>query len=204
MSCKGLTQKDQPCKRAPKAGQSYCYQHTEQATEKKTVLPGLADLVVPRRVESALKRGPTKKDGPGHVYIYYLNRDARESESYWKIGCTKKTVRERLKQWKGAHLYKSFRVQHHKFAEKLIHRLLDEHRIYRYEYETKKGALRYHSIWKKDGQVVMDSQNRAQRILDKKWKTEGRSKHVEWFIVDRKELDKKVAAIVALVNTGKE
>lgn len=201
MSCKGVTLKDEPCKRKPKEGHSFCYQHKDQ---KKTVLVGIPQVTLPRRVETALQKGPTKKDGPGHIYIYYLNRDEKEYQSYWKIGCTKKKVSERLKQWKGAHLYKSYQVKHHKFAEKLIHRLLDQHRIYRYEYETKGGALRYHSVWKKDGKVVMDSQNRAQDLLDKKWKTEGRTKHVEWFIVGRKELNQKVRAIVDHVNEKKK
>ena len=50
-----------------------------------------------KRFASRLKRGPTKKDGPGYIYVYHLgNHDqlAHADNRYYKIGRTEKQVGE--------------------------------------------------------------------------------------------------------------
>lgn len=199
--CQGVTLKDTRCKRNAKKGDLYCSQHTNQT---KTTIVGLPDerSTLPRKCETSIKNGPTKKDTPGHIYVYSLLRDERESHSYWKIGRTTQTVEKRLKQWHGSILKASYKVKYNKLAEKLIHQVLADVRIYRYEYiKGRDGtARRYHSVWKSSGEPLMDTQNRAKDIKDGNFKLAALDKHVEWFVCDWKTTKQVIEAIVDYVN----
>lgn len=206
VTCRGVTQSDVPCKRTVKKGAGkYCYQHKSQATPTPvTTVKGLppSRSVLPQRCVTTLKRGPTQKDGPGHIYVYSLLRDEKEPDSYWKIGRTTQTVQQRLSQWHGSQLKSSYTVKYNKLAEKLIHQLLSDVRIYRYKYtEGSNGtAERHHSIWKSDGKPIMDSQNRVADIESGTWKLSAAQKHVEWFVCDWKTTKQVIEAIIAHVN----
>lgn len=179
MQCQGVTQSNKRCTRNVKKGQ-YCYQHKGQATEKPVrPLLGLPDSIeVTRKVETRIRRPPSKDDKEGWIYVYTLNSDHNVGELYYKIGRTEQgNVETRISQWKGAHLRKAFKVKYNRKAESLIHLLLDEHRVYRYPYEHgKENAIRYHTIRKVDGSVVQDNQTH-----DLPWQPPAKGKQIEWF-----------------------
>jgi len=199
--CRGVTQKDKPCGRRVKDGQSYCYQHKDQKTTTITGLPD-ARKKLPRKCETSLKKGPTKKDSPGHIYVYSLLRDEKETDSYWKIGRTTQDVEKRLSQWHGSRLKASYTVKYNKLAEKLIHQVLDDVRVYRYQYMcgTDGTAERYHSTWKSTGEPLLDTQNRVEDLEKKTWKLSAAEKHIEWFVCDWRTTEQVIKAIVEYVN----
>lgn len=180
LQCKGITNKDTRCKRTGSA--EYCHQHIGQKTEKKYI--GL-----PRKVQTVIKRGPSKTDSKGHIYVYYLKRDSCEKKDYWKIGRTTQSVSKRLSQWNGSILKKSYEVKYNKMAERIIHLMLDRWRIYRYEHS--KG---YHSIYKSDGKPIKDSQYKEDIKL------EALTKHVEWFLCDWTKVKQVIEATIGFVN----
>jgi hypothetical protein len=217
IQCKGKTLEDTQCKRMVKEGE-YCYNHKKTANDPNDVqldtppaphevggrylieLP--PNMVLPQKCLKKLKSGPTKKDSPGHIYIYTLLSDERESNSYWKIGRTTQTVEKRLSQWPGSKLKTSFPVKYNKFAEALIHRILQDCRIYRYEYNTgkKKKATRFHSVYVKSKLPVEDTQSRAEDIESGTFKLHVYKKHIEWFINDWKVIKKVVKSVVKYTN----
>lgn len=154
------------------------------------------------RIAKYMKDGPTKKDGPGHIYVYYCPQDNPE-DTYYKIGRTERSVDARLKEWKkkdGAVLKKSWKVSHQKFIEKLIHAYLDAVRVYRYSVShtitTGGNGVNnvYCTIWKSTGEPVdlMDAHLKATNKL------EARTKHIEWFKSTWKELKGTLKTLVKL------
>ena len=195
--CKALTLKDKKCKRNAAANSLYCYQHEKH---KKGTIIGIKDL--PRKAQTIVLKNPTKKDSKGHIYVYYVNSDHKEPNSYWKIGRTTQTVDKRLSQWPNSILKKSYEVKYNKMAERLIHIIMDKQRIYRYAYNSGKHetAQRFHSIYKHDGSLVEDSQNRQKDIDEGDFKLQGIKKHIEWFICDWKFAKNIIESVVNHVN----
>ena len=179
--CKGITAKDKRCKKTVSNG-DYCHLHKSQ--EKDPIPPGL-----PSKVHTVMKRGPSQTDSKGHIYVYYVESDDKERGSYWKIGRTTQPVWKRLLQWDSAILKKSYSVKFNKMAERIVHLLLDDVRIYRYKHEDG-----YHSIYKNNGKPVYDSQRKPDLKL------EARTKHVEWFISDWSHVDRVISDVVDYVN----
>ena len=68
-------------------------------------------------------------DGPGYVYVYYLESD--EPDTFYKIGESVHPIKRVEKQWKGI-MKKKYYVRHRKYAERLIHLELESVRVYRY------------------------------------------------------------------------
>ena len=192
--CKGKTADDKACKRKTKDASRYCYQHKKQEKQVTLVLPGI-DTPLPSKCQTVMRRGASQKDGPGSVYIYKVHRDDREKLSYFKIGRTEREVETRISEWPGAVLVHSYKCKNNRMAERMIHILLNEHRIYRYKYA--KGT-RYHSIWKKDGSLVQDTQSRGST-----WKPPVRGKETEWFIHPLKDCKRIIEAVVAYCDKVK-
>ena len=84
----------------------------------------------------------------------------------------------------------------------MIHIILNDVRIYRYEYAAgrKKTAKRYHSVFKESGESVKDRQNRDEDIEKKAWKHTAAVKHIEWFLCDWKTTNKVIGAVVKFVD----
>lgn len=179
--CQGKTKAGKPCKRVT---EPYCQDH-DPTRNDPVVLPcplnGLNTKAVEKKIITKVKRGPRQTDGYGHIYVYYLDSDPKDS--YYKIGMTERDVDVRLKEWKGSKLKKSFRVANRKYAERLIHLYLDYRRVYRYKQED--GSLA--SFWKDTGKPVTDS--------DSKGKQEGRTKQIEWFFVPFQDVERICKAI---------
>ncbi len=171
--CQGITSKGKPCK---KKTEPYCSYHVGDTNKKKL-----------STVEKRLIKGPSKTDGPGYIYIYYLATD--ESDTFYKIGRTSKTVEKRLSQWKGSILKKSYYVNHQKLAERLIHMELDNVRVYRY---TLEDGSRF-SIWKSDGKPVAEE-------LPEGIKLSVLTKEIEIFKTSWKDVEKKIGDLVNKVN----
>jgi len=145
----------------------------------------LDDCIVPKHIQSKIvtkiKRGPSKDDGKGFIYVYYLGSDPQDY--YHKIGRTSRSVETRLKEWKGSQLRHSYSVSNQKQAERLIHLYLDYFRVYRYKQDN--GT--YSTVWKDTGEPVSKS--------DEGGKREGRSKEVEWFRCSWKTIKRVVEAV---------
>lgn len=183
--CRGITNKDERCKLMV-SNSEFCHHHKSQEKNPKHI--GL-----PSKVQTIIKKGPSKNDSNGYIYVYYLARDQNEIGEYWKIGRTTQTVTKRISQWKGAILKASFKVKYNKMAERIIHLMLDKYRVYRYKHNDG-----YHSIYKKDGSKVRDSQ------MKHNFKLEAVTKHIEWFICDWKHVKKVITSTIAFVNKQKK
>ena len=178
--------------------EAFCSQHSPTPTEEpweKEGLPvphtSLAKRVT-NRLRARLRRGPTKKDKEGWIYIFELPSDGKLP--YYKIGRTTQDVEKRLRQWsKDAKLVASWKVSKNVYCEGLIHVYLDTWRMYRYE--TKKGLC---SVWKDSGEAVTSRDNK----LSKKFKLEGRKKQIEWFCGDISYFEKIATAVCALHSTS--
>lgn len=129
-----------------------------------------------RRFAKYVDKGPSlKTDGEGYIYVYYLNTDPHDT--FYKIGRTHRPVDKRLREWKGAKLKMSCKVQYQKYSERLIHTLLDHVRVYRYlDPDTKE----YYTIWKNTGKPVDPHQQETKLAAHKK--------HIEWFKGSWKQL----------------
>lgn len=194
--CRGVTNADKRCKR--KTNDTFCYHHKDQ---KKTIITNLPSsrAILPQKCETVIARGPSKTDKKGHIYVYSLLSDNKEYGEYWKIGRTTQGVQKRLSQWPGSILESSYKVKYNKMAERMIHLILDDVRIYRYAYETK-NTKQYHSIYKQSGKSVKDTQNRDKDIERDTWKLSALGKHVEWFLCDTKTVRQVIKAVVEYVN----
>jgi len=192
--CKGITLSDTRCKRMLKSS-VYCSAHKEQKDKlpiKNTFKIAGFTLTVPKsalgKYKTKISKGPAENDQKGHIYVYYLGNDV---ENYWKVGRTTQTVEKRLSQWgKDAKLKKSWKVNHNKYAERLIHLLFDGKRMYRYKHSNG-----FNSIMKKDGSIVDDGQ------YDKTCKNDQLKKQIEWFNVEWDLLDNIVSRTVDKINS---
>lgn len=177
--CQGITQKGNKCK---KKEEPYCFLHKPVQPIKGLIIESTN---VQKKLERRLKRGPSKSDGPGHIYVYYLSDD--NDYYYYKIGRTERSVEERLKEWKGAICKKYWKVQHQKFAERLIHIVLDDCRVYRYILQDD-----ICSIWKTDGEPVTE----RDALLKECNKLSACNKMIEWFRMPWEDLEKIILKIV--------
>ena len=143
-------------------------------------------LKIQKRITTKLKKGPSKTDGEGHIYVYKFD----DKDLYYKIGRTSRSVDKRLKEWKGAILQVSWKVRYQKLAESIIHAYLDHVRVYRYD--LGKGELC--TIWKSNGEPVTEHDKQ----LKAKYKLEARKKHIEWFKMPWKVLEQKVIDVIKL------
>lgn len=124
-----------------------------------------------KRIEAKIKRGPSKTDGYGHIYVYELETD--EPGMYYKIGRTARSVDKRLAEWKGSRLVASYRVEFNKMAEFMIHSYLDDARVYRYD--------RDYVVWKATGVPVLGG--------PKQTNLRGKKKEIEWFRCSFERID---------------
>jgi hypothetical protein len=170
--CRGTTQAGTPCRAR---AEPYCRHHHAQPV---TCLKS-------QKAIRKLERGPSKTDGPGHIYVYYVDVD--EPDTYYKIGRTAKGVSERLKQWKQSVLKKSYFVKNQKLAESLIHLELDAIRVYRYKLEDS-----YYTVWKNTN-LPVDGKKPSEKLVATK-------KHIEWFKSDWQSIRTTIGDIVNLVN----
>ncbi len=175
--CQGLTLKNTKCKRKV---EPYCKDHIPVISIKGFPLDiSKCTTKITKRLTNTIKKGPSKSDGEGHIYVYYIEQD--EKDTYYKIGRTKRSVDKRLAEWKGAIKKISWKVKYQKLAEKLIHTYLDHVRVYRYELEENKQLC---TIWKTTGKPVQSSD----KELKDKYKLEARTKMIEWFKITYGEL----------------
>ena len=173
--CQGKTQDGSQCKRKTK--NKYCYQHCSGLSSVLTYsLSKNHSITISKKVHGKLttliKKGPSKEEKPGHIYVYYHENDP---VNYWKIGRTTQPVTKRLSQWslnKIATLKQSYKVKDTKYTERLIHLFLDEKRVYRYWDEETRS---YYTIKKSDGSPVGNSREKKPNVT---------KKEIEWFICE--------------------
>lgn len=179
--CQGTTKSGKPCRGN---GEPWCGHHKPRIDDEHAILKH------PKAIRKHAK-GPSKTDGPGHIYVYYLDSD--DPDTYYKIGRTAKGVQTRLAQWgKECLLKKAYYVKNQKLAEALIHRELDKVRVYRY----KIGEKEYVTVWKSTGTPVKESD----RLLAAKHKLTALGKQVEWFNVHWADAKETISNIINLVN----
>jgi hypothetical protein len=184
--CQGTTTKGSKCKLKD---EPYCKYHKPIPIIKGFTLDiTRCTTKIQKKLQTIMKKGPSKTDGKGHIYAYWLDCD--EYDTYYKVGRTSRDVDKRLKEWKGAIYKVSWPVKYQKLAEKLIHVYLDHVRVYRYE--LAKNTIC--TIWKTSGEPVEDSDE----DLKEKYKLEARTKMIEWFYMPWKELEKNIKMILAI------
>jgi hypothetical protein len=127
----------------------------------------------------------------GYIYLFVHVKD--DKNTYYNIGSTKREVSKRLKEKpRGTKKYISFKVENHRVMERIIHKALDDYRVYRYFTENEE----YITIWKHTGKPVTE----ADQILAGKHRLEGIHRHIEWFRLSWKEIE---AVIVPLIRNEK-
>jgi hypothetical protein len=186
--CQGTTKDGNKCKNVK---EPYCHLHETPPPKLDFPLPtvGLTPKVQ-KKIASLMKKGPSKSDGKGHIYCYFLTSDTEDC--FYKIGRTSRTVDERLKEWgKNVKLKRSWEVKHEKWMEKLIHTYLDSVRVYRYQIDN---GEEYCNVWKTDGKCV----SVADEELKQKHKLEGIKKNIEWFKTPWKILKPILLALIKL------
>lgn len=129
-----------------------------------------------------LRQGPdpTQRDeGDGYIYVYTLQHDMQRGDPWFKIGRTIQPVHQRLDQWPGSQLKRSWRVRWNVFAETLIHRVLGHWRAFRMVlYAAKQSpnaAKRFLSMWYQGQQL--DSHAKVQYALVHDWVWYGAHHH---------------------------
>jgi hypothetical protein len=178
--CQGVTLKGTACKRKD---EPYCKDHKPIVVTDSNLDISSCTLKIQKKIVSYIKKGPSKSDSEGHIYVYYLKNDA-----YFKVGRTARDVDKRLKEWKGAILKKSWKVKFQKLAEKLIHAYLDHVRVYRYKLENDKIC----SIWKSTREPITEKDEK----LKERYKLEARTKMIEWFNISWPELEQTIECII--------
>jgi len=190
--CQGTTKEGKPCKNK---AEPYCSHHKPIAIPALDLPTEHLTTAVQKKLTKYLKQGPTKTDAPGYIYVYYMEKDP--DGCYFKIGRTEQKPEKRLKQWEkeiGSKVCSKiwWYVKAQKFMEKMIHRYLDNVRMYRYM--TPDG---YCSVWKKDLKPVTEQDGE----LKEKHKLEARKKHIEWFNMPWDKLEPIMLGILKL-DTG--
>lgn len=211
--CEGITQKNRRCRHKTSNASGFCAQHEGQIPKQVIVdelrIPDFCITTIPRRALDRVSRKlrnpvPSKSDGPGYIYSFRLIEDEKIETEYHKIGRTVQRVKGRMSQWKAELgttpiLDRSWNVKHQKFAERLIHLLLDGVRIYRYQYKRDDGVA-FHSIWKNSGNPVRDAFDRTSDIEAGDYKPDVTKKHVEWFAVSQNDLFATIEYATKIVN----
>lgn len=203
--CLAIKQSDgQQCTRTKGAGQKlYCTQHSKSKTKitsVKAVEPWtLLRLPVPdernglrfiQRIRTHLnKTHPYSKENPhkGYIYIFFLPEEKKnKGPSFWKIGYTERSVKERMDEWSEKHnleVHSEYEIPYNvQKTEALIHLYLAYCRVYRYP--TDQG---FHSVYKLSGEVI------EKGGLDRAPATR---KEIEWFYAPIEEILKYVEPIV--------
>lgn len=145
-----------------------------------------------QKIRTKLLKGPKEKDKGGSIYIYRF----KEETAYYKIGKTRQSVDTRIKEWVLIHnrtvvLCDSFEVEKGlDFVEALIHIYLAYCNLHR----TPHGKG-HHSVLSLHNIVVDDGQ---QHTKEDKERLTAKSKHVEWFFEDLKQILKIVEPIIKL------
>lgn len=151
------------------------------------------------KIKSRLKRGPSDKDGHGYIYMYRHTKDY--DVRYRKIGRTERLSARRLEEWPDSVLIKSWRCRRNRFAEVLIHWLLDRVRVYRYVVgkDPKTGLEIFLTVNKVTKKHVQDL---AYSYLSKHGdlSVAGKHKHIEWFLTEETNLFKVINAVVTDIN----
>lgn len=177
--CQGKTKSGKVCKNKT---EPYCHLHEDQVLP--VAVPWELSKKIERKILTKVKKGPSKSDGPGRLYIYHLD----SAEPYIKIGMTERTSEKRLKEWKGAKLIVDFAAKHRRLTERLVHLYLDHVRVYRYVLEN--GA--YYTIWKNSREPVEENGPPLHERL------KGISKQVEWFKISYPEIKGLIEALTCL------
>ena len=113
----------------------------------------------------------------GYIYVYTLTADEKHGDPWYKIGRTKHAPHQRLAQWPGSKLVKSWRVPPgtETFAESIIHRWLEYWRAYRFVLPAGKQKpgqhKRYLSVWYQP--VRDDAHAKAHYTVVSDWVTHG-------------------------------
>jgi hypothetical protein len=157
-----------------------------------------------RVIGQKLKSGPMASDRQGFIYMYRSNVDGEKS-MYRKIGRTENLPDRRVRQQgQDCVLIRSWKVKRDRFAEALIHWLLDRVRVYRapvYRYYTD-GRFKYLSRNKNTKQYVQDSvycEYAEKGWLPKNFDAE--SKEIEWFYTGENVLMDVIQTCVTDINT---
>jgi T5orf172 domain len=205
--CVSYTKEGKQCTRPSlsHSSQQLCWQH-ERATGKKIFTTTerepwerLGIIIAPstentpralQKLRVLLRRGPTKLDCDGHIYVYTCQSDKENPISYYKVGRTARDTRKRVEKEQGGNLKRSWRTGDHKFAEALIHSYLSYCRVYRYPHH--RG---FHSIWQRNGKTIEDGQN----LPGGPPKHKARKKQVEWFACEWEHLERLIGAILKAI-----
>jgi len=178
--CQGVTKKGHPCKRKE---EPYCRYHGGG--------PQLS------KFQKRLNRGPTKADGPGYIYVYFVDEVKTD---YYKIGSSVEPEK-RVKDWGGI-VKKIYYVHFRQFAERLIHIELDAVRVFRYKIDDGKidgvaiDAPTYCTVWKATNEPVEESDAKLKEIHQ----LHAFQKNVEWFKGEWGTLEPSIGKIINLVN----
>lgn len=186
--CQGITKDGKKCK---KTKEPYCHLHEPMKFDFPLPILELTTKVQ-KKIHKHLKKTPSKSDGKGHIYCYYLTSDTEDC--FYKIGRTNRTVDVRLKEWgEGVKLKCSWEVKHEKWMEKLIHTYLDSIRVYRYQIDD---TEEYCNVWKTDMKCI----SKHDEDLKENHKLEGRKKNIEWFKMPWKILEPILLELLRIKN----
>lgn len=153
-----------------------------------------------RTIVQKLKAGPMASDCQGFIYMYRSQVDGEKS-MYRKI-CRAENIPD-CHQDGDVVLIRSWKVKRGRFAETLIHWMLDRVRVYRapvYRYYTN-GQFKYLSRNKNTEQYVQDTvycEYAEKGWLPKKFDAE--SKEIEWFYTGESVMMDVIRACVTDIN----
>lgn len=198
--CTAYTRQGTRCTRTRTKG-SLCTQHHKSKTVVNvcTVREPWTALQLPepaksngtqslQKLRSHLTRGPSKSAGKtrGSIYVYYLDHEI--GTHMYKIGCTERSVDERMDEWAAEHgaeltVQRFYEVRCNlTYIERAIHLYLHYCRIYRYM--DKHGSYDEYAA---TGEPVKGT---------KPDKPDVRKKHKEWFIIPWIVLEPLLARLI--------
>lgn len=96
--------------------------YTNKKVEITLAINSKNDSDIIEAIRERQQKGPTLKDCPGYIYIYYKRDDTHKN--MYKVGRTHGLPERRVARWGGT-LITSYPVKRHKFAEIMIHLYLD-------------------------------------------------------------------------------
>lgn len=181
--CQGTVRGGRQCSRKQ---EPYCHQHQPTNVQLPMAPSALLPTKYVRRIETKIKKGPTKSDKAGWIYVFYKKSD--KNDTFYKIGRTERDVEKRLNEWPGSILLCKFRVEYNKMAENLIHKYLAHVRAFRYLQDDGK----YVSVWADTGEPVFKD--------TKDGKKSAKSKEIEWFVSCWSNLKPVVKGVCTYVN----
>lgn len=181
-------------------------------------------VITSTTINKKLYDGPSPKDGPGHIYMYYIKGDAHAD--YRKVGMTKQLPTRRVSEgWPGGTIRGSWPCKRHKMAEHLIHLYLTYARVERWAVAVGSQNRRiYLSFWKDKIHTNRDTKERiptefvADRhfmeygtrlyvqgeqnifVMAKKLRVE--NPHTEWFKEKEDIILNCIRKVIGAVNTA--